>query len=72
MPPKSYRWNYPQDWLNDKLTEWSEQGNIAEILAIARELAAVAGDDEIQNRFESEMDADGFFEPFDEEKEAAQ
>lgn len=52
-----YRWDSPAAWVEDKLLE----GNRAECTSIARELLGHVDGDVIQDSFQSEMQADGFF-----------
>ena len=57
---KKYKWANPHEWLLDKIdNEWTPE----EIQAFARQAARTADSDDIQDEFQSDMDADGYFDP---------
>jgi hypothetical protein len=63
---EKYRWSYPSDWLESRLKEYTEQGQsdaITNLYNTATALASKLSSDEIQDLFQSEMDADGYFDP---------
>ncbi len=53
----SYRWSDPHDWLMDKLEGAGEDAILAYAKAMVRSLDA----DTLQELFQNEMDADGYF-----------
>lgn len=55
-----YRWSHPQEWLQDYIKERSEDAN--ELFSLASELAQHLDGDQIQDLFQSDMDADGYFD----------
>ena len=61
MPDK---WNHPQDRLDDYLTSLAEPPvSVCNLLGIARTLAGKLDSDQIQDLFQDEMEADGYFDP---------
>lgn len=58
-----YKWDGPHEWLDDVSREWDSARLRAELMALAVRLDA----DELQDEFQTEMDADGYFEPIPEE-----
>lgn len=54
----SYRWNGAHDWLADKLEGIGEDA----LLAFAQRMSQLMDADDIQEAFQEEMDADGYFE----------
>lgn len=59
---KHYRWNTPYQWLSEKI-EYLSQGDLIDV---ALTFAQLAGNDAIQDLFQKEMTADGYFEPMEE------
>ncbi len=57
---KSYRWANPYEWIEHKVDsgEWSQGQIRSELLALAQQ----ADPDDLQDLYQSEMDADGYFE----------
>jgi hypothetical protein len=64
---KVYKWDHPLTWLYDyidRIGAYNPADNpIDELQAIARQLAEKLDGDQIQDLFQSEMDADGYFTP---------
>jgi hypothetical protein len=60
---KTYRWGYPSDWLGEKLDTLAAEGNVVELKSIANELLRNCAEDDIQDVFQVEMEADGYFKP---------
>ena len=63
MSEPRYKWAHPSDWLNDKIEEYRDDDNINGLVGIIDELMRQVAEDDIQNRFQDEMDADGYFVP---------
>ncbi len=65
MPNKKreprYRWACPFDWLTERLADLARRGAIEELWEHAGTLASQLDSDQIQDLFQSEMDADGYF-----------
>ena len=59
MADPKYRWNCPGERLLDRI----EQAGEDELLAFARAMAPELDSDTIQDLFQNEMDADGYFKP---------
>lgn len=57
---KTYRWAHPIEWLHDRI---DGHESLDELKACARTLASMLDGDQIQDEFQSDMDADGYFEP---------
>ncbi|KKM64747.1 hypothetical protein LCGC14_1498210 [marine sediment metagenome] len=55
---KRYQWDYASDWLVEKINTSSLQELRAMVFAILSQLT----EDDLQEVFQSEMDADGFFD----------
>ena len=53
-----YKYNSPYEWLNERIIKADEK----ELRVIAHELTTKINADDIQDLFQSEMDADGYFE----------
>ena len=53
-----YRWHHPIEWLLEKADKWNEEELRAELKNLAHKLDG----DQIQDEYESEMDADGYFD----------
>ena len=54
-----YKWQYPADWLSDKI----DSARPVELASLARALASELDQDQIQDLFQAEMDADDYFTP---------
>lgn len=54
-----YRWHSPGEWLGTKLSEWTPE----EVKKAAEAMAGKLDSDAIQDLYESEMAADGYFQP---------
>lgn len=63
----SYKWACPHDWLIDKANGWHDEGNADELRSVLLCLAIDLSDDTLQNCFQREMAADGYFEEVDDE-----
>jgi hypothetical protein len=62
-----YRWCHPAEWLLDRIdNEWTRD-QIQDAFRSLLTSGCVTGDD-IQNVFQSDMDADGYFAPEDSEE----
>ena len=59
MADPKYRWAFPIMWLRDKI----DVANVDDLRDIAAELASRLDSDTIQDLFQNEMDADGYFKP---------
>ena len=69
MKPK-YKYSSPHDWLESRIASLADSvtGNgAAELLSIVRNLALRLDSDQIQDDFQSDMEADGYFKPIDSE-----
>ncbi len=53
----AYKWDSPADWLADKIND----ARIPELASIANALLTLVDNDQIQDVFQAEMDADGYF-----------
>lgn len=53
-----YRWESPQDWLAEVAREWDTAKLYGELMT----LAALLDCDALQDEYQREMDADGYFE----------
>jgi hypothetical protein len=61
--PKQYRWAHPIEWLEERISALANDANIDGLSDIARACAGVLDSDTIQDIFQSDMDADGYFIP---------
>ena len=61
MSAPEYRWSHPIEWLDHYLEAPTHDRD--DLIAIARQLAALLDGDQLQDLFQSEMDADGYFKP---------
>lgn len=52
-----YRWSSANEWLDEKI----DSARNAELTSIAKQLASLVDGDQIQDIFQAEMEADGFF-----------
>ncbi len=62
MADKTYRWGHPGEWLDDKIKDLCTQEDVTELASIARSLAGALDSDQLQDIFQTEMAADGYFE----------
>lgn len=60
-----YRHDSAHEWLDDRITSLSRPTKVADLAAIARDLMSKLDGDQIQDLFQSDMSADGFFEPIE-------
>ena len=64
-----YRWRHASEWLDWKIGKIvaldDRQDALTELAALTRILARHMDGDQIQDEFQSEMDADGFFDDLD-------
>lgn len=52
-----YRWDNPHDWLDDHCAE----ADIIELRSVIRDLCSKLSSDDLQDLFQDEMTADGYF-----------
>ena len=55
---KRYRWAYPSDWLNDKI---ASSDDVVFLRGVIDSLMSNLPEDDLQDLFQTEMDADGYF-----------
>lgn len=55
---KKYKWDNPYEWLETKSEKWTREQLRSALLA----LAIKHDSDTIQDEYQSEMDADGYFD----------
>ena len=65
---KRYRWSHPIEWLDDHITELVRSNSGPELIALCRTLATKLDGDQIQDLFQTEMSADGYFTPLKAER----
>ncbi len=56
-----YKWDSAYEWLSDKAKGWDEARLYQELMSLARD----ADSDTLQDQFQSDMDADGYFNDLD-------
>lgn len=56
-----YKWENPQEWFREYLMEREPN----ELYSLCQELAGRLDSDEMQDLFQSDMDADGYFDDLD-------
>lgn len=61
---RRYKYESAQQWLQQKIA----QANLEDLRSIAVSLASELDEDRIQDLFQDEMEADGFFEELPEDK----
>jgi len=59
MSNPTYRWDSPYEWLMEYCTDLEP----SELLSVVQELAMKLDSDALQDLYQSEMDADGYFTP---------
>lgn len=59
----TYKWSSPHEWLEHKISEHASTDDTGDLVSIARELASKLDADSIQDIFQSDMEADGYFTP---------
>ncbi len=64
-----YRWATPHEWLLEKAEQHAAKNDAAELLSILNSLVPKIDADTIQDEFQSEMDADGYFRDLNLEEE---
>ena len=52
-----YKWHTPYEWVEQKAVEWDKDRLLTEFL----NLACITDSDTLQDTFQGEMDADGYF-----------
>jgi hypothetical protein len=57
-----YRWSHPSEWLDDRIRTLTTEEDHDALADIAQSLAGRLDGDSIQDLFQSEMDADGYFQ----------
>lgn len=60
---KTHKWNHPDDWLQDVVQRHVGEGNVTELASILNSVMDTLDPDDIQDIFQSEMEADGYFQP---------
>lgn len=60
---KEYKWDSPLDWLTDRITNLLREGDTATLARDFRQLAEIVDGDAMQDLFQSDMQADGYFQP---------
>ncbi len=60
---KTYKWAHPSEWLGDKIDRAAHAEDIAALVSICNTLMQRTDEDDIQEDFQSEMDAEGYFKP---------
>lgn len=58
-PKRTYKWEGPHDWLLSKAREWDAAELYSALSCVVDKVDA----DTLQDIFQSEMDADGYFTP---------
>lgn len=56
-----YRWAHPSEWLVERLHRFAVNKDVEALHWTALELARTLDGDQIQDLFQDEMDADGYF-----------
>ena len=64
---EKYRWSTPFDWLIDKANESANRNDVGDLVSMIDHLAGRLDQDAIQDLFQTEMKADGYFEPLNDE-----
>jgi hypothetical protein len=60
-----YKWTSAAEWLQTKVALAASNNDAAELANICNTLIVAVDNDQIQDDFQSEMDADGFFRDLD-------
>jgi len=63
MAAPVYRWSHPIEWLDDHISELAQANDVPGLAALARTLATKLDGDQIQDEFQTDMDAAGYFRP---------
>lgn len=58
----AYKYAHPADWLQGKINKIAANNDVEGLKAIALQLGNSLDGDTIQDEFQSEMDADGYFD----------
>lgn len=58
--PKQYKWSHPSEWLDDYI---DTIGSLSEMRDLALDVARQLDGDQIEDLFQAEMEADGYFTP---------
>lgn len=69
---KKYKWASPHDWLIAKISRHNDANEVSELVSICQDLVGEVDNDTIQDMYQSEMDADGYFDSEDESSEDTQ
>jgi HPt (histidine-containing phosphotransfer) domain-containing protein len=56
-----YKWDNPADWLDDRVTKAVDENDVPELVSIIHSLKGQLDFDGIQEAFQSDMEADGYF-----------
>jgi hypothetical protein len=62
----AYKYTHPADWLLKKIDRYVADNDIDQLQGLAKELVTYLDGDTIQDHFQSEMDADGYFDEVEE------
>lgn len=57
-----YKWASPYEWLEEKAKEWDERKLYHELMNLASQLDS----DTLQDEYQADMDADGYFDELEE------
>jgi hypothetical protein len=60
-----YKWDSALEWLTERLDQRARQNDVAELLECAKLLAEQVDSDTIQDLYQPDMNADGFFRDLD-------
>lgn len=66
-----YKWDHPSDWLTEKLNGFEAGTEFGKLREFALAIAGELDGDQIQDLFQSDMDADGYFDDQNEPDEDA-
>lgn len=58
-----YKWDSAREWLDQKVQEAAAKNDVAELVSIYNAIIGFVDNDSIQDVFQTEMAADGFFKP---------
>ncbi len=65
----NYKWSSPHDWLIAKVQRHNDNNEVSEMQSLLQTLIYELDADKIQDLFQSDMDADGYFDPESEEED---
>jgi hypothetical protein len=63
MAEPTYRWQYPGEWLLHRIRISAQAKDVEALAWYATELTGACDSDTLQDLFQDEMDADGYFKP---------